>query len=68
MKRFQARRSNGRYTRNTLENVFGLHADVCPGGPDGKWCGRILPVSVGEKRRTFCDAHQPTEGRGDDCG
>lgn len=57
MKRYQARKSSGRFTRNTPENTFGLHVDVCP-GRDGKWCGRLLPVNVGEKRREFCDEHE----------
>lgn len=29
MGRFQARRGNGRWQRNTLENTFGLHAGFC---------------------------------------
>jgi len=30
MKRYQARQRNGRFTRNTLENTFGLQVKVCP--------------------------------------
>lgn len=29
MKRFQARRANGRFQRSTLENTFGLRVLVC---------------------------------------
>ena len=28
--RIQARRGNGRFTRNTFENVMGLHVLICP--------------------------------------
>jgi hypothetical protein len=30
MRRFQTRRGNGRFQRNTLANTFGLHAPACP--------------------------------------
>ena len=29
MKRLQARKRNGRFTRNTLENTFGLSVEPC---------------------------------------
>lgn len=32
MKRHQARRANGRFARNTLENCFGLRALICTCG------------------------------------
>jgi hypothetical protein len=47
MKRFQARRGNGRFTRNTLENVFGLHADVCA-------CGALTPYGINEVPPDAC--------------
>lgn len=55
MRRFQARRSSGRFTRNTPENTLGLHIGVCPGRDE--WCGRLLPVAVGEKTPDFCEDH-----------
>lgn len=47
MKRFQARRGNGRFTRNTLENTFGIHADVCA-------CGALIPYGINEAPPDAC--------------
>ena len=48
MKRFQSRRGNGRFQRNTLENTFGLKAYVCVS------CRSFNPVSVGDGRPEAC--------------
>ncbi len=48
--RFQSRRGNGRFTRNTLENTFGLTVQACP------HCGRFNPRAVGEPERETCHA------------
>lgn len=48
MGRFQARRNNGRWQRNTMENTFGLHAGVCPS------CGKFNPSPVGEPQPDVC--------------
>lgn len=63
MKRFQARKNNGRFTRNTMENTFGLHTDVC------KKCRQIISWSVGDKKPEKCHScgelltnPPPTEG------
>jgi hypothetical protein len=50
--RRQARRGNGRFTRNTMENTFGLHCDVCPNDE----CRRLNPSPVGAPRPTHCHA------------
>lgn len=50
MKRWQARRGNGRFTGNTMENTLGLHCAICP-QPD---CGALNPSRVGEPRPTVC--------------
>ena len=50
MARFQARRGNGRFTQNTMENTFGLSVQVCP------HCRRLNPHPVGEKPRETCHA------------
>jgi hypothetical protein len=50
--RFQARRGNGRFTRNTMENTFGLSVQTCP-WPD---CRRFNPRPVGEAPRETCHA------------
>jgi len=58
MKHHQARRSNGRFIRNTLENTFGLSAPVCPN------CRRFNPYRLGlEPKPTHCHAcgHPLTE-------
>jgi hypothetical protein len=47
-KRFQSRRSNGRFQRNTLENTFGLRANVCES------CRRFNPTSVGDPLPKAC--------------
>jgi hypothetical protein len=52
MRRFQARRGNGKFTRNTMENTFGLHCDVCP----NQACRRLSPYRVGEPRPQTCHA------------
>lgn len=43
-RRLQDRRGNGRFTRNTTENTFGLHNTICP-NPD---CRRFNPWPVVE--------------------
>jgi hypothetical protein len=48
MKRFQARRSSGRFTRNTLENTFGLRADTCPA------CNAFVTCRIGEAPPDTC--------------
>lgn len=48
MKRFQARRGNGRFQRNTLENTMGLRAGVCP------HCRSFNPSPTAEAAREFC--------------
>jgi len=52
MKRFQARRGNGRFTKNTMENTFGLHCAGCPHAD----CRRLNPSRVGEPAPTTCHA------------
>jgi hypothetical protein len=54
VKRFQARRGNGRFIRNTPENTLGLHFSVHEHKPDGSWCGALNPSRVGEERPTTC--------------
>jgi len=49
-KRFQARRSNGRFTKNTLENTVGLHCEICP------HCRRFNPYGLHEPKPTQCHA------------
>lgn len=48
--RHQARRANGRYTRNTIENTFGLHVIICP------HCNILNPYGVGESKPEKCHA------------
>lgn len=48
MGRFQARRRNGRFTRNTLENTFGITAEVCPR------CRQIIPRGLDEPKPQSC--------------
>lgn len=48
MKRFQARRASGRFTRNTPENTFGLHIDQCGA------CGRLISYPVGDAPPDAC--------------
>lgn len=48
MKRFQARRSGGRFTRNTLENTCGLHAGICDA------CHRFNAHGVNETAPDVC--------------
>ena len=48
MKRRQARRLNGRFTRNTVENTFGLHVEVCPS------CRGFTVWNVGGEPPTIC--------------
>lgn len=50
MKRWQARRGNGRFTGNTMENTFGLHCEVCPS------CRALNPWKVGESAPGRCHA------------
>lgn len=56
MRRLQARRGNGRFTRNTMENTFGLHAGIHERKADGSWCGAFNPSRVGEPRPETCHA------------
>lgn len=48
MKQYRARLSNGRFTRNTLENTFGLHCDICPK------CNGCIPYGVNEAPPQKC--------------
>lgn len=48
MSRLQARRGNGRWQRNTLENTFGLHAGICP------TCNSFNPHGVTEQAPDIC--------------
>jgi hypothetical protein len=50
MKRFQARRSGGRFTRNTTENTFGFHTIVCAE------CRHFNTWNVGTPRPETCHA------------
>jgi hypothetical protein len=54
MKRIQARRGNGRFTRNTMENTVGLHCAVHERKLDGTWCGALNPWPVGGVPPTVC--------------
>ena len=49
-RRFQARRGNGRFTRNTMENTFGLSVQVCP------HCNRFNPRDAGTPELETCRA------------
>lgn len=49
-RRFQARRSSGRFTRNTFENTLGLSLQVCP------HCRRLNPRDAGTPLLTTCHA------------
>lgn len=60
MKRIQARRSSGRFTRNTMENTFGLHVEVCEHAD----CRRMNSWSVGAEKPTACHAcGRPYQGQ-----
>ena len=48
MRRRQARRRNGRFTRNTAENTFGLHVEVC------SVCRAVTTWDVGGVRPSGC--------------
>jgi hypothetical protein len=48
MKRFQARKSNGRFQQNTMENTFGLHTDICPN------CRQIITWNIGQEKPKEC--------------
>jgi rubrerythrin len=50
VRRIQARRGNGRFTRNTLGNTFGLRAWVCAS------CRRFNTTGVGAGPPTVCHA------------
>ena len=54
MGRLQARRGNGRFTRNTMENTFGLHVHVHERKANGDWCGGLNPWRVDELFPTHC--------------
>lgn len=47
--RLQARRANGRFIRNTLENTFGLRCITCPK------CQRFNPYGLKEQQGPFPD-------------
>ncbi|HYE88477.1 MAG TPA: hypothetical protein VEA16_19080 [Vicinamibacterales bacterium] len=55
-RRVQARRGNGRFTRNTPENTLGMHFNVHERKQNGEWCGAFNPSRVGETRPTHCHA------------
>ena len=55
MNKLQARRSNGRWTKNTLQNTFGLDTIIC------KNCGAIHPYNSRDPREI-----KPNKCR--DCG
>jgi hypothetical protein len=48
MKRHQARKGNGRFIKNTIENTFGLHCIFCPN------CGIGNPYGLAEERPSKC--------------
>lgn len=50
MTRRQARLGNGRWTKNTLANTFGMDAPVCPK------CRAFNPYSLGEPKPEKCHA------------
>lgn len=52
--RRQARRGNGRFTRNTPENSLGLHFTIHEHRRDGTWCGALNPSPLGEPRPVTC--------------
>lgn len=52
--RFQARRSNGRWERNTLSNTFGLRDGMHGRKADGSWCGGLNPSGLHEAAPTTC--------------
>jgi len=56
MTRFQARRGNGRFLRNTPENTLGLHFGVHERKTNGEWCGAFNPSAVGAPRPLTCHA------------
>lgn len=60
MKRRQARKHNGRFTRNTLENTLGVHANIHNGNtPEGIFCGRFNLSNIGEPRPEHCVCGEP---------
>jgi hypothetical protein len=48
--RMYSRQSNGRFRRATLENMFGLHACICP----DPGCRRINSHAVSEPHPETC--------------
>jgi hypothetical protein len=46
------RRGNGRFTRNTLANTFGLNVEIC----ERPACWRMTPYALGEQKPTVCQA------------
>ena len=48
MKRYQSRRGNGRFIKNTMENTFGLHVEICP------HCRICNPYKVNEPKPEKC--------------
>lgn len=54
MGRLQARRGNGRFTPNTMENTLGLHTTIHERKVNGEWCGALNPSRVGEPRPETC--------------
>jgi hypothetical protein len=53
-RRFQARRGNGRFVRNTPENTMGMHMNIHGRKADGSWCGSFNPSTVGQPRPERC--------------
>jgi hypothetical protein len=52
MRRFQARRGNGRFTRSTLANTFGLNVEIC----ERPECRRMTSYALGEAKPSVCQA------------
>jgi hypothetical protein len=48
MRRFQSRKGNGRWQKNTLKNTFGLHCVFCP------HCGIGNPWGINETKPEKC--------------
>ncbi len=66
MKRIQARRAGGKFTRNTPENSLGLHMNIHGRKANGEWCGAFNPSTVGSERPTICHAcNEPIAAAGE---
>lgn len=53
MRRFQARRANGRFRQNRIEDL-GMHFNVHERKVNGDRCGALNPSKVGEPRPETC--------------